>query len=159
MTGRDTWQSSGSADLTLWTHLEHNHLLYGVSQPSKVHLLLCVVARMKKSDLHAGLQFCSHKATIWISAAQIIPPLTAASLQILLHEQVGTGWLYFMVLIRVQTNLFPRPTVELVNQLARLNMLRCYGLAHYWKPNVWFPCFCRNYKKMAMYSTATHCVF
>ena len=29
----------------------------------------------------------------------------------------------FLVLIRVQTNLFPRPIVDLVNPLARLNTL------------------------------------
>ena len=141
-----------------------NHLLHGVSQPSKVHshLLLCVVAGMMKLDLHTGLQFClyhgSPSSQIWI------PPLIAASLPTWLHEQCNklgrVDWIscfflreVFLVLICVQTNLFPRPIVDLVNPLARLNTLL-------WSSSGWVGGFLVSISKLWKWqcSTATQCL-
>ena len=77
-------------------------------------------------------------------------------------QQVGTGWLDFMffflredflVLIRVQTNLFPRPIVDLVNPLARLNTLL-------WSSSGWVGGFLVSISKLWKWqcSTATQCL-
>ena len=141
-----------------------NHLLHGVSQPSKVHshLLLCVVAGMMKLDLHTGLQFCLYHGSqalryrfrLWLrlhcqrdymSNATSWDGLTGFHVFFLRED--------FLVLIRVQTNLFPRPIVDLVNPLACLNTLL-------WSSSGWVGGFLVSISKLWKWqcSTATQCL-